>query len=191
MIQPAQPKETHQSETRLESNGTEHKDVSVSIGATQHTQPSVTLQDHPKLSEREIQILNSLVKGHATKVIARTCDVSEATVKVDMKSIMRKIRLGNRSQAAVWAIQNGYAANGFNRRLLCPDSATIAASITEAAIKSVATIVDRFRNAEAELPALAHADSVGDKARPGSDTWPLLIDEVRKTDIGAAKRRGE
>jgi two-component system nitrate/nitrite response regulator NarL len=62
----------------------------------------------PELSEREIQILDGLVKGHANKVIARTCDITEATVKVHIRSILRKIRVGNRTQAAIWALENGY-----------------------------------------------------------------------------------
>jgi two-component system nitrate/nitrite response regulator NarL len=64
-----------------------------------------------KLSEREVQILESLVKGHANKVIARTCAISEATVKVHMKSILRKIRVANRTQAAVWALEHGYCCD--------------------------------------------------------------------------------
>ena len=65
----------------------------------------------PALSEREIQILDGLVKGHANKVIARRCGITEATVKVHMKSILRKIRAGNRTQAAIWALENGYAGD--------------------------------------------------------------------------------
>ncbi len=65
----------------------------------------------PKLSEREAQILDGLVKGHANKVIARTCDIAEATVKVHMKSILRKIHVGNRTQAAIWALEHGYACD--------------------------------------------------------------------------------
>jgi hypothetical protein len=79
------------------------------------------------------------VKGHANKVIGRTCDVSEATVMVYMKSILRKIGAGNRTQAAIWAREHGQATNGFDGRLLNPDSTRNAASITEAAIRSVAT----------------------------------------------------
>ena len=45
----------------------------------------------------------------------------------------------NRTQAAIWAMANGYAAGGANGRLLNPDSARNAAAITEAAIRSVAT----------------------------------------------------
>jgi two-component system nitrate/nitrite response regulator NarL len=97
------------------------------------------LRNHPGLSEREVQILDGLVKGHPNKVIARTCNVTEATVKVHMKSILRKIRVDNRTQAAIWAMANGYAADGSNGRLLNPDSARNAAAITEAVIRSVAT----------------------------------------------------
>ena len=124
---------------KLQSDGTEHEDVSVSIGALQHARPPVALRNHPGLSEREAQILDGLVKGHANKVIARTCEITEATVKVHMKSILRKIRVDNRTQAAIWAMENGYAADGFNGRRLNPDSERNAAAITEAAIRSVAT----------------------------------------------------
>jgi two-component system nitrate/nitrite response regulator NarL len=63
----------------------------------------------PTLSEREIQILDGLVKGHANKVIGRQCGITEATVKVHMKSILRKIRVCNRTQAAIWAHEHGYS----------------------------------------------------------------------------------
>lgn len=66
------------------------------------------------LSERETQILKDLVKGHSNKRIARTCAVTEATVKVHMKSILRKIRVANRTQAAIWALEHGYCAEGFD-----------------------------------------------------------------------------
>ena len=65
----------------------------------------------PALSEREVQILDGLVKGHANKVIALRCGATEATVKVHMKSILRKIRACNRTQAAIWALENGYAGD--------------------------------------------------------------------------------
>jgi two-component system, NarL family, nitrate/nitrite response regulator NarL len=60
------------------------------------------------LSEREGQILKGLMKGHSNKVIARMCDVTEATIKVHMKSILRKIRVANRTQAAIWAFEHQY-----------------------------------------------------------------------------------
>ena len=52
---------------------------------------------HPPLTEREAQVLDGLVKGHSNRMIGRMCDVTEATVKVHMKSIMRKLRVENRT----------------------------------------------------------------------------------------------
>ena len=44
-------------------------------------------------------------------MIAYTCDITEETVKSHMKSIMRKIRVNNRTQAAIWAMENGYSVD--------------------------------------------------------------------------------
>lgn len=67
------------------------------------------------LSEREQEILKGVVRGHSNKMIARTCGVTDATIKVHMKSILRKIRVANRTQAAIWALEQGYGADA-NRR---------------------------------------------------------------------------
>ena len=61
------------------------------------------------LSERELEILRCLVNGDANKVIANRLDITEATVKVHMKSLLRKIKAGNRTQAAIWALNHGLA----------------------------------------------------------------------------------
>jgi DNA-binding NarL/FixJ family response regulator len=60
----------------------------------------------PKLSAREKSILRCLLVGDSNKVIARKIDIAEATVKVHIKAILRKIRVQNRTQAAVWAINS-------------------------------------------------------------------------------------
>jgi two-component system nitrate/nitrite response regulator NarL len=64
-----------------------------------------------KLSERELEILSCLVSGSSNKMIARRCNITESTVKVHLKTILRKTDMGNRTQAAVWAINN-VALNG-------------------------------------------------------------------------------
>ena len=61
----------------------------------------------PLLSPREKLILNCIIEGDSNKGIARKIDVAEATVKVHVKAILRKIRVQNRTQAAIWAINNG------------------------------------------------------------------------------------
>lgn len=59
------------------------------------------------LSDREVEILRCLVIGLANKVISRRLSISEATVKVHVKAILRKLRVANRTQAAIWAVKHG------------------------------------------------------------------------------------
>lgn len=63
--------------------------------------------DTPTLSARELEILRYLASGRANKVIANDLRITEATVKVHVKGILRKIGATNRTQAAIWAIHNG------------------------------------------------------------------------------------
>jgi two-component system, NarL family, nitrate/nitrite response regulator NarL len=42
-------------------------------------------------------------------MIARTCDITKGAVKTHVRSILRKIGVKNRTQAALWAMANGYA----------------------------------------------------------------------------------
>jgi DNA-binding NarL/FixJ family response regulator len=61
--------------------------------------------DHvPHLSAQEKRILGFLVEGYSNKVMARRMDIAEATVKAHVKAILRKVRVQNRTQAAVWAM---------------------------------------------------------------------------------------
>ena len=68
-------------------------------------------QNHSRLSQREAHVLDGIVQGHANKVIARSCNITEATVKVHLKSILRKIQVANRIQAAIWALEHGHSAH--------------------------------------------------------------------------------
>jgi two-component system, NarL family, nitrate/nitrite response regulator NarL len=116
---------------KRQSNGGDRAGISVGIDVTPAFSNGVDLGDAipssghvyvppaaPKLSERESQILDGLVRGYANKVIARQCDIREATVKVHMKSILRKIRVGNRTQAAIWALEHGHCSDDFKPDLL-------------------------------------------------------------------------
>lgn len=119
---------------RPKPNGGERDGMSVAIGVTSSLLNDIGLEKAnagngqvcmapaaPKLSDREIQILEGLVRGNANKVIARRCDISEATVKVHMKSILRKIRVGNRTQAAIWALEHGYCSDDVKPDVLKAD----------------------------------------------------------------------
>ncbi|WP_201842577.1 LuxR C-terminal-related transcriptional regulator [Microvirga zambiensis] len=70
-----------------------------------------------KLSAREIEILDCLMKGEPNKAIARKFGITEATIKVHVKAILRKLGASNRTQAAMWASQHtkqkgGASVNG-------------------------------------------------------------------------------
>jgi two-component system nitrate/nitrite response regulator NarL len=79
----------------------------------------VTTEDPiaPQLSPREKLSLRCLIDGDSNKCIARKIDIAEATVKVHVKAILRKIRVQNRTQAAIWGMNNGSLARTANNQL--------------------------------------------------------------------------
>jgi two-component system nitrate/nitrite response regulator NarL len=62
------------------------------------------------LSAREKEILDCLAGGLSNKLIARQLDVAEATVKVHVRTLLRKLRAKNRTQAAIWSIRSNAAS---------------------------------------------------------------------------------
>ena len=58
------------------------------------------------LTRRELQTLAWLAKGYTNKGIARELDLSESTVKVHVQSILRKLELKSRVQAAIYAVEH-------------------------------------------------------------------------------------
>jgi two-component system nitrate/nitrite response regulator NarL len=65
--------------------------------------------DHgPLFSHREGQILTELSRGSSNKEIARSFSITESTVKVHLKALLRKIGARNRTQAAIWALARQY-----------------------------------------------------------------------------------
>jgi two-component system nitrate/nitrite response regulator NarL len=85
----------------------------------------------PQLSPREKSILQCLIEGNSNKCIARKIDIAEATVKVHVKAILRKIRVQNRTQAAIWGMNNGSLArpgNGYALASTVDTSARLARS---------------------------------------------------------------
>ena len=61
----------------------------------------------PTLSAREVEVLELIVKGLANKQIAYVLDIAEHTVKNHVKSILDKLEVDDRTQAATAAIQRG------------------------------------------------------------------------------------
>ncbi|MBM6583361.1 response regulator transcription factor [Microvirga sp. BT689] len=56
-----------------------------------------------EFSNRELEILRGLRDGAPNKAIARKLDVAEVTVKLHVKSLLKKIGAENRTRAAIWA----------------------------------------------------------------------------------------
>ena len=61
------------------------------------------------LTAREEEILGLIVAGHRNKVIGRILNISDGTVKVHVKNLLRKLNARSRLEAAIWGIDNGYA----------------------------------------------------------------------------------
>jgi DNA-binding NarL/FixJ family response regulator len=61
----------------------------------------------PLLTPREREIIRLLSQGFNNGAIARALHVSRETVKLNLKSIYRKLGVTNRTQAAVWAVREG------------------------------------------------------------------------------------
>ncbi len=59
-----------------------------------------------QLTQREIDILKYLAKGKSNKAIGAQLVITEATVKVHVKNILKKLKLKTRVEAAVWAVGN-------------------------------------------------------------------------------------
>jgi len=63
-----------------------------------------------KLTPREREILCHLTEGQSNKVIARHLDISDGTVKLHVKAILRKLHVHSRVEAAVMAVERGFCS---------------------------------------------------------------------------------
>jgi DNA-binding NarL/FixJ family response regulator len=64
-----------------------------------------SLKPPSRLSPKQEEVLRLLCKGQSNKVIAGQLGLSEATVKVHLSCIMRKLGLANRTQVAIASIE--------------------------------------------------------------------------------------
>lgn len=64
-------------------------------------------KNYAKLTKREKDVLDLLVKGYSNKEMADVMCISEKTVKNHFTSIFRKLEVKDRTQAAIFAIKNG------------------------------------------------------------------------------------
>ena len=64
-------------------------------------------RDLGPLTERERAILACVAAGMSNKLIARELDITEGTVKVHVKNLLKKLNFRSRVEAAVWAVEHG------------------------------------------------------------------------------------
>jgi two-component system nitrate/nitrite response regulator NarL len=107
--------------------------------------------DMPRLSARERCILNCLIEGYSNKVIARKIEIAEATVKVHVKAILRKIRVHNRTQAAIWAMSNGPSISAMDSGSSASAKAAAHSPLTSHLVRNLPATQ---RNGSALLPAV-------------------------------------
>jgi len=60
------------------------------------------------LSPREMEILQHIAQGKSNKEIAYELGISRQTVKNHMTSILRKLAVNDRTQAAIYALRRGW-----------------------------------------------------------------------------------
>jgi len=78
--------------------------------------PNATEEESPfeELTPRETEILGLLAEGQSNKVIARNLGISDGTVKLHVKAILRKLNVHSRVEAAVLAVEHGLKDNQKN-----------------------------------------------------------------------------
>ena len=75
------------------------------------------------LSQRELDIIRHLADGNSNKTIAIELSITEATVKVHLKTVLRKIGVANRTQAVIAVSRLGFKLGGIGDKALPPGRA--------------------------------------------------------------------
>jgi NarL family two-component system response regulator LiaR len=73
-------------------------------------QPSDRPPTPDPLTDREVEVIRLVAKGLSNQVIADQLVVTEATVRAHVSSILSKLHLANRTQAALYALREGLAS---------------------------------------------------------------------------------
>lgn len=75
-------------------------------------QPVAKVPTTDPLTAREVDVLQLVAKGLSNQEIADQLVLGEATVRSHVTSILRKLHLASRTQAALFALREGYASLG-------------------------------------------------------------------------------
>lgn len=69
--------------------------------------PEQTEEKLGNLTEREIEVLRLIAKGHSNQIVAENLMISDRTVSTHVSHILTKLHLENRTQAALYALRIG------------------------------------------------------------------------------------
>jgi NarL family two-component system response regulator LiaR len=64
-----------------------------------------------QLTARELEVLRLIARGMSNRELARELGISEKTVKTHVSNILGKLHLDDRTQAAIYALKHGIAAD--------------------------------------------------------------------------------
>jgi len=77
--------------------------AALASGDSMHTNPV------EELTDREVDVLRLLASGMTNKDIAQTLFLSVRTIEAHLRSIYGKLAVSSRTEAALWAVRNGFA----------------------------------------------------------------------------------
>jgi NarL family two-component system response regulator LiaR len=85
-----------------------HPSIAKKVLDELHNPEKKQLSEEP-LTQREVEVLKLIAQGHENKDIAEQLVISDATVRTHVSNILGKLHLASRTQAALYALREGFA----------------------------------------------------------------------------------
>jgi NarL family two-component system response regulator LiaR len=86
-----------------------HPDIALKL-VQELSRPSGLPPTEEPLTEREVEVVQLVAQGMSNQEIAERLTITERTVRAHVSSILSKLHLANRTQAALYALKEGLAS---------------------------------------------------------------------------------